>query len=518
MAALAAARTGARVVLCDEDFRARRAAARRIAGRWASAARRSGPRSIAAELAALPDVRILPRTTVFGVYDDGTYRRVERVNDHLAEPPAHEPRQRLWRIVAKRCVLAAGAIERPLVFGDNDRPGVMLAGAVRTYLNRYAAAPGRSAVVFATSDETARTVARPRRGPACAWRRSSIARTEVPASIEAAAKAPGARLLAGGAVARAHRLARACARSTSERPTGETERIACDLVAMSGGWSPTLHLTSPSRQQAASGTTRIAAFVPGALPARAWRSAGAAGGRLGLPEALDDRRPRRAWRPPATAASAGQPVDVPEVEPESTALAPLWRVRGMRRQGLRRLPERRDRRRRRARRARGLPLGRAPEALHDARHGDRPGQDLQRHRPRADGGADAPSRSRRPAPPPSARPSRRSPSARSPGTIAARSSARRGCRRRTGWAQEQGAVFVETGPWLRAQWYPQARRERLAREREPRGADRALGRRRVRRLDARQDRRAGAGRRRVPRPPLHQHLDRRSPSAGRATA
>ena len=99
------------------------------------------------------------RTTVVGVYDGGTYSALERVNDHVAEPPAHEPRQRLWRIFAKRCVLAAGAIERPLVFGDNDRPGVMLAGAVRAYLNRYAVAPGRRAVVFATNDETARTVA-----------------------------------------------------------------------------------------------------------------------------------------------------------------------------------------------------------------------------------------------------------------------------------------------------------------------------------------------------------------------
>ncbi len=101
----------------------------------------------------------MSRTTVVGAYDGGTYSALERVNDHVAEPPAYEPRQRLWRILAKRCVLAAGAIERPLVFGDNDRPGVMLAGAVRAYLNRYAVAPGRRAVVFGTSDETARTVA-----------------------------------------------------------------------------------------------------------------------------------------------------------------------------------------------------------------------------------------------------------------------------------------------------------------------------------------------------------------------
>ena len=216
MAALAAGRTGARVVLCDEDFR--------LGGRLLAESLVVGERSsaewaahIAAELAALPDVRILPRTTVVGSYDDGTYSALERVNDHLAEPPEHEPRQRLWRIFAKRCVLAAGAIERPLVFGDNDRPGVMLAGAVRAYLNRYAAVPGRNAVVFAAGDETVRTVGDLSRAGV---RVEAIvdARTEVPASIEAAAKATGARLLAGGAVVRRDRLARACARSISERP------------------------------------------------------------------------------------------------------------------------------------------------------------------------------------------------------------------------------------------------------------------------------------------------------------
>src|SRR5262245_24782108 len=157
MAALAAGRTGARVVLADEDFRLggrllseNRVVSDRSAAEWAA--------HVVAELQALPDVRILSRTTVIGVYDGGTYSAIERVNDHLALPPKFDPRHRLWRIVAKRCVLAAGAIERPLVFGDNDRPGVMLAGAVRTYLNRYAAVPGHRAVVFGVGDDIATTV------------------------------------------------------------------------------------------------------------------------------------------------------------------------------------------------------------------------------------------------------------------------------------------------------------------------------------------------------------------------
>ena len=75
-----------------------------------------------AELAALPNVRIMTRTAVFGVYDGGTYGALERVNDHVAHAARHQVRQRLWRIVAKRCVVAAGAIERPIVFSGNDRP------------------------------------------------------------------------------------------------------------------------------------------------------------------------------------------------------------------------------------------------------------------------------------------------------------------------------------------------------------------------------------------------------------
>ncbi len=234
MAALAAGRAGARVMLCEEDFR--------LGGRLLAEARALDERSsadwvahIAAELAALPDVRIMPRTTVFGVYDHGTYGALERVNDHVAAPPEHEPRQRFWRILAKRCVVAAGAIERPLVFGDNDRPGVMLAGAVRTYLNRYAVAPGRRAVVFANNDETARTVAD--------LARAGIAvaavidpRANVPGSIEAAAKAAGARLIAGGAVTRAHRLHRACARSRcGPRPATPSASIAISCACRAAG-------------------------------------------------------------------------------------------------------------------------------------------------------------------------------------------------------------------------------------------------------------------------------------------
>ena len=465
MAALAAGRAGARVVLCEEDFR--------LGGRLLAEARALDERSsadwaahIAAELAALPDVRIMPRTTVFGVYDHGTYAALERVNDHVAAPPEHEPRQRFWRILAKRCVVAAGAIERPLVFGDNDRPGVMLAGAVRTYLNRYAVAPGRRAVVFANNDETARTVAD--------LARAGIAvaavvdpRASVPGSIEAAAKAAGARLIAGGAVTRAlGSHARARGRGADRRRRDRAHRLrsrvrvgrlepvrASDLAS---GRAAGLE-RSPRRLRARHAARRHGRSRrrqrrsrPGGRPGRRRQGRPAGGRRL--------RRQRPARRHPRRR---------PREHGRDAAVARARRPR----QGLRRFPERRHRRRRGAGRARGLPLGRAPQALHHARHGHRPGQDLQRHRPGADGRVhrqDHRADRHHHLPPAlhAGRDRRAGGHASRQGfpADAAAAVARLGA--------EQGAVFVETGAWLRAQWYPRPGETDWLAQRQPRGARR----------------------------------------------
>ena len=136
--ALNAGRSGARVIMADENFV--------LGGRAVDdAAEIDGMpalkwlRETETQLAAMKEVRVLRRTTVFGAYDSNTYGAIERAGDHLRVVPGGLPRQRLWRIVAKQTVLAAGATERPIVFGGNDRPGVMLAGAVRTYINRFGA-------------------------------------------------------------------------------------------------------------------------------------------------------------------------------------------------------------------------------------------------------------------------------------------------------------------------------------------------------------------------------------------
>jgi heterotetrameric sarcosine oxidase alpha subunit len=322
-AALAAGRSGARVILCDEDFRP---GGRLLADKREIEAR-AGSEWLAdtlAELASLPEVRIMPRSTVYGVYDHGIYGVIERVNDHLPVPPAHQPRQRAWRIHAKRAVLAAGAIERPIVFAGNDTPGVMLAGSVRAYLNRYAVLPGREAVVFTTGDDgwaTARDLA------AAGARVAAIVdpRPQLDAALVALAKAIGARLFAGSTVSRASG-GKALSQVTIREASGQETGIACDLLAVSNGWNPTLHLTSHQNTRPV-WDEAIQAFVPGTLPA-GLSVAGTAAGRFTLAQALEDGARLGAEAAADCGLKAKALPPVPKTDPEASAVSPVWRVKG----------------------------------------------------------------------------------------------------------------------------------------------------------------------------------------------
>ena len=265
-AALAAARAGERVILCDEDFV--------LGGRAIAEGRNAEIAALLGELSGFPEVRVLSRTTVFGVYDGGTYGAIERVADHVVKPAAHGVRQRSWKIIAKRSVLAAGASERPLLFGNNDLPGVMLSGAVRQYIGRFGVAPGRRAVLFVNNDEGAAALD--------ALQSAGIevaalvdARVEIPASIRRRAEACGARIFAGGLVR--HALGRLGVSGVEIAPvTGGTIRLDCDLLVMSGGWNPNIQLTSHLDGKPVWDET-IAAFVAGSLP-KGMRAVGAAAG------------------------------------------------------------------------------------------------------------------------------------------------------------------------------------------------------------------------------------------------
>jgi sarcosine oxidase subunit alpha len=316
MAARPAGRAGARVILADEDFRlGGRLNAERLevdgrpAADWAEAA--------AAELASLPNVRLMPRTTVTGVYDGGTYGALERVSGHLAAPPEHAPRDAFWRIAARRAILAAGAHERPIAFPDNDRPGVMLAGAARAYLNRWAAAPGRRAVVFTAQDDGWRTA-----------QDLAAAGIEVAALVDARAEAalPAGpwRGFAGGVVTGTR--GRLGLRAVRVRDAAGERWIEADLLAVSGGWNPaaqlTCHLGARPVWDAA-----IAAFAPAAGAAPGLAVAGAAAGAFSTQAAL-------AGGAAAAAAAldelgfAAPRADPPRAEDAPGARAAFWEVRG----------------------------------------------------------------------------------------------------------------------------------------------------------------------------------------------
>ncbi|WP_029351131.1 sarcosine oxidase subunit alpha family protein [Bosea sp. 117] len=318
MAAREAARAGARVILADEDFLP--------GGRLNAESHTVGDEAghafaarLAAELASNPKVRIMTRTTVFGVYDGGTYGALERVSDHLAEPAPFAPRQRLWRIVAKRAVLAAGATERPIVFGGNDRPGVMAAGAVQAYANRFGVAAGKNLAVFANNDEAWRAAFDAAQAGIAVSAIVDVRETISPA-LTAEAERRDIRVIAGGQVigTRGKTLS-----GIEVRHGGTTEALAIDTLAVSGGWSPNVHLTCHHGGKPI-WNADIAAFVPGATPP-GLSVAGAARGHFSLSGALRDG----VQAGTAAASDLGFATATPEIpiaDDAEPAIAAFWHV------------------------------------------------------------------------------------------------------------------------------------------------------------------------------------------------
>jgi sarcosine oxidase subunit alpha len=317
-AALSAARAGARVVLCDEDFvlgGRLNAERREIDGMSGSA----WAQHVETELASFPDVRVLRRTTVFGAYDGGTFGAVERVADHLLVPNPHQPRQRMWKIVAKRAVLAAGAVERPIVFGGNDRPGVMMASAVRTYANRFGVAAGRRVVVFTSTDDGWRTAFDAANADTNV---AAIvdARSEVSPLLLTHAKRIGTRVLLGSRVIET-RGTRGLHQLTVVDDNGHLQRLAADTLAVAGGWNPNIalstHLGSRPRW-----SNDVCSFVPGD-ELRGMLVAGAARGSFSLADAL---REGAAAGAEASASTGHHAPPTPQVDGELTGGTAFWYV------------------------------------------------------------------------------------------------------------------------------------------------------------------------------------------------
>lgn len=242
-AALTAAKAGADVILVEQDFELGGSLLSQPVGsetdNWLE--------TIRSELRAMPNVRTLTRTTAFGAYDEDVYGLVEYVSDHLLAAENHQPRQRYWLVRTKQTVLATGAIERPLIFGNNDLPGVMLASAIQTYVNRFGVLPGQRIVLTTNNDSTYQVAAQLAKAGAKVV--LCDARQTVSADLVAAMSDAAVELLTGRAViaAKGHRKvvgAKIVPVNTSGQATGAGQMQKCDVIGISGGWSPVVHLWS----------------------------------------------------------------------------------------------------------------------------------------------------------------------------------------------------------------------------------------------------------------------------------
>ncbi|EGD57574.1 sarcosine oxidase subunit alpha family protein [Novosphingobium nitrogenifigens DSM 19370] len=316
-AALTAAKAGLRVVLADEAPLAGGAllGERHVidgmgGAEWAAAR--------IAELRAMPNVRVLSRTVVFGRYDDGEHGAIERVADHLPQPAPHQVRQRLWKIVAAHTIMATGATERPLVFDGNDRPGVMLAGAVSTYINRFGVVPGDRAVVFAAADSGWQTAAD--LIAAGAEVKAVIdARPTVADALVAPVRAAGVPILLSGQVVatKGKRLHTVHAIDGA----GAKHRFSVDLLAMAGGWNPQVALAAHLGHKPA-WRSDISAYAVGEMPV-GLRAAGAADSIPGLGAVLASGH--RAAVAVVEAMGGKPPETLPPVaEDRPEAVSPVW--------------------------------------------------------------------------------------------------------------------------------------------------------------------------------------------------
>jgi sarcosine oxidase subunit alpha len=317
MAALTAARGGLRVILADEGFR--------LGGSLLSEKLSIGglsadafAQSILEQLASFENVTLMPRTTIFGWYDDNVFGAVEKVQKHVAMPSPELPVERMWRIAAKRAILATGAEERPLVFGGNDRPGVMMAGAMRNYLNRYGVAVGQKVAVFTNGGSGYRTA-----------QDLAAQGVEIAAIIDTRAGtnevAPeGVRVIHGGSVISTKGKYRI--EGLIADRGGLDELVACDALAVSGGWSPIIHLACQRGAKPVWSDEKQAFMAPtvgGEL-----ELAGSVAGVETIAGCLADGARRAATVLTSLGLSAAE-ADLPEVEGEyDPSFAAIWHVPG----------------------------------------------------------------------------------------------------------------------------------------------------------------------------------------------
>ena len=318
-AALTAGRAGAQIIIADEDFS--------FGGRLNSERFTLGDQSgsdwtgqTVAELSSLPNVRIMARTTVLGAFDHGIFGALERVSDHLLQPAPGKPRQIFWRIHTKGSLLCAGATERPIAFENNDRPGIMLAGAMRSYANRWAVTTARKVAVFTNNDDGHRTAADLHANG-----------VSIAAVIDIRPDAPQSKdfeVIAGGQIINSR--GRLGLKSIDiALPAGGIHQLSCGALGVSGGWNPNIHLTSHHRGRP-EWLPDIAAFGPPAKGPAGLRVAGAAKGDLTTSGALNSGTEQaNAWLKDLGFFPTAP--DLPEAEDAPISITPFWFVKGCKR-------------------------------------------------------------------------------------------------------------------------------------------------------------------------------------------
>ena len=311
MAALTAANAGADVILADEDtamggrlLREREEIDGKPAKDWVA--------EVLDTLHAMPNVRLMSRTTVTGAYDQGTYGALE-VPPANANPDA--PQSCFWRIVAKRAILCAGALERPIAFPNNDRPGVMMASAVRAYINRWGVAPGKSVTIFGNNDDAHRTA-----------RDLQAAGIKVAALIDSrdTIETDGNYPIYTGATV-VHTKGRHALQSIKVKHAGGMRDVQTDCLAISGGWNPTVHLTCHMNGRP-QWREDIASFVPTPDAIAGMVTAGACNGTFSTEGCF--REGAQAAADVMTDLGYKSDIAVPAADDTAYAVAPLWMVEG----------------------------------------------------------------------------------------------------------------------------------------------------------------------------------------------
>lgn len=282
-AAIAAAESGARVIICDEREQFGGSLLHDQSERIDNKTASQWVFDAIGALKNSDNITLLPRTTAFGYYADNFLCLSERLSDHIDTPPPDMPRERLWQVRAKQVVLAAGAIERPLVFLGNDRPGIMLADAGRSYLNHYGVTVGKRVVIATNNDFSYRAaIDLTRAGVDVAALVDTRAAPSGPIVDEL--RALGVELIVNAALVETKGRLRINRVKISS--ADQARDFNCDALCTSAGWTPTVHLFSQSGGKL-QWNEDLDAYVPGAAK-QAVRCAGACAGVFGVQEAIDD--------------------------------------------------------------------------------------------------------------------------------------------------------------------------------------------------------------------------------------